>query len=114
MVAVDDGDADAGLAEAAHLRGEEEAGAVVAPVAVVDVARDEEECGLLFEAEGDEVLEGAAGGAADLRDGRAVVAIEAREGAVDVEVGGEDQLHGAALCRRSGEAACADVTHGDW
>src|SRR5690606_20706231 len=97
VVARDDEDARAGLAQPGELRGEEEAGRVVAPVAVVDVARQQEGADVFLEAGVDERLEGAAGRAPELVDGGTLVALEAAQGAVEVQVGRVDELHDEVL-----------------
>ncbi len=57
MGAGDEKGRDARQLKAGHLLDDVESGAVVLPVAVVEVAGDDEEIDALFEAEADEVLQ---------------------------------------------------------
>src|SRR5262249_18789863 len=85
-------DVDARLTQPRHLRREEQSGVVVLPVAVVEVAGEQEEGGLLVAAEVDEVCERAPAGAADRGDGRPLVLLEAAHRAVEGYVGGLDEV----------------------
>jgi hypothetical protein len=88
VVAADPHDARAGLAQSGHLRGEEQAGRVVAPVTVVEIPGHEQQPRVLLQAQIDQVLERASRGTAHLRDGRSLVARESDQRAVEVQIGG--------------------------
>jgi hypothetical protein len=77
VVAADHDDLGADLAEAGELADEEQAGVEVAPLAVEDVAGEDEEGGLLLETGVDETHEGAAGGEAEVVHRCALEATEA-------------------------------------
>jgi hypothetical protein len=85
--------AHASLPQARQLRGEEQAGRVIAPIAVEHVAGDQQHCGLLFQAQLDQVLERPPRRAAQPVDRRALVPRQAQERAVDVQIGGVNDLH---------------------
>ena len=74
--------------EPSHLGDEEESGAVVLPVAVVEVARDHYEVHLLRNRETDQVLEGVAGRGTDPPRDVSLLPVKAAERAVQVDVGG--------------------------
>ena len=57
MVAMEQVDRNAGLVETAHLADEVQAGVVVAPVTVVEIARDDEKGHLLFDGNSNELIE---------------------------------------------------------
>ncbi len=92
-IVVAEHDEDRALAEALHLAGEKHAGAVVVPVAIVEVARDHDEGHVLVEGKLHHRAEGAAGGVADQRRRRRVGAREAGHRAVEMDVGGVEELH---------------------
>jgi hypothetical protein len=69
VVAADHDDLGADVAQAGELADEEEAGVEVTPLAVEDVAGEDEEGGLLLETGVDEADEGAAGGQAQVVHG---------------------------------------------
>ena len=92
VIAADEVDPDAGVAEVGHPPGEPEARVVVLPVAVVDVAGDEDEGDLLRDRQADQVLERPTGRPADLLDGAPLIPVEPPQGAVEVDVGGVEEL----------------------
>ena len=57
MIAVEQEDRNLGLREPAHLANEEETGLVVAPVAVIEIAGDDDEGDLIFDRLADEIVE---------------------------------------------------------
>ena len=95
VVAAHDHDGHVRLAQARHLGDEEEARRVVLPRPVEDVAREQEHVRALLDAERDQVLERATRGSPEALHRCALVAIEAAERAVDVEVGRVDDLQSA-------------------
>ena len=97
VVAVEQVDGNARGAEAAHLAGEEQAGLVVAPVAVVQVAGDDEERGLFFDGVSDKPLECVARGGADTFGGASLLSGEPLQGAVQMDVSGMKEAKGAHL-----------------
>jgi hypothetical protein len=97
VVAADEHDRDVECAKSRQLRREKEPRRVVPPASIEDVARQEQECSFLFEAEIDEVLEGASRRAAHRRKRCSLVANQSAHRAVDVEVGGVNELHAAGL-----------------
>ena len=92
VVAADQEDRDAGVAEPGHLLAEEEPGVVVVPVAVVEVADDQDERDLLLDRQPDEVLQRPPGRPPALLDRRPLVAVEPPLRAVEVDVGGVEEL----------------------
>ena len=91
-----DGDhGDAGLAEADHLRHEIQARPMVFPVAVVEVAGNQDEGHRLVDGQLHEVFQGPAAGLADLVDRGAFVALQAPQGAIQVDVGGVKEFEHA-------------------
>ena len=92
VVAADQEDLDAGVAEVGHPLDEPEAGVVVLPVAVVDVAGDQDEGDLLVDRQPDQVLQRPPGRPADLRRRAPLVPVEPAQGAVEVDVGGVEEL----------------------
>ena len=91
VVAGDEEDGDAGLAQPDHLRDEEQARAEFPPIAVVQVAGDEDELDGLGEGQLDQVLQGPARGLACRLDRGALIAFQAAQGAVEVKIGGMDK-----------------------
>ena len=87
MISGDGDHGDAGLAEADHLRHEIQARPMVLPVSVVEVAGNQDEGRRLVDGKLDEVLQGPAAGLADFVHRRAVVALQAAQRAVEVDVG---------------------------
>jgi hypothetical protein len=85
--------ANAFLAQAPHLLTEEDAGVVVLPVAVVEVARDHEEGDFLFDRSIDELPQRLARGVAQLRGRRVRIGAQAVQRAVEVNVCRVDELH---------------------
>ena len=75
MVAANPGDPHACLAQLAQLSGEEQPGRDVAPIAVEQVTREDQQRHALLEAQLDQVAEGAPGGAPNLFDQPAVGAL---------------------------------------
>jgi len=92
VVAADQDDLDAGVAEPGHLPAEEEARVVVGPVAVVEVADDQDEPDLLLDRQGDEVLKRPAGRPPALLDRGPLIAVEPPVRAVEVDVRGVEEL----------------------
>ena len=91
MVAGDDEDGDVRFAEPVELPDEVEAGVVVAPVAIVEVARDQQEIDPTIDRQLNQPLERPAGCPSDPIDGRVLVAFEAPERTVEVDIGGVDE-----------------------
>ena len=92
VIALHNADPDSRAREPQHLLAEEEAGAEVDPVAVIDVAGKQDQVHRPFEGQvhqGDERL---SRGAAQPLDGRALVAVQPLERAVDVQVGCVDEF----------------------
>ena len=122
VVAADGDDLDALPQQAAELLDQELAGAPVLPVAVVEVAGEEDELDLPLEGEVDHVDDGVAGGAADALDRG--LGVQALQGAVEVQVGGVEEAevrHGGRLPERAARVEGAggvnpgrllDCTHG--
>ena len=122
MVAADGEDRDGRLGQPAHLGGEEQAGAEVRPVAVVNVARDQQEIDFFLDGEIDEAAEGAARGATDQLGGGRWIGLQPSQRAVEVKVGGvqepevghraclsQRRRFGSAWRRRPGGAVCRRV-----
>jgi len=84
-------DADTRSVQSHHLLAEEKASVEILPVAVVDIAGEEDEGDFLLEGFVDQPLEGTAGCGAEARDRRAFIAVKAAQRAVDVEVGGVEE-----------------------
>jgi hypothetical protein len=93
VVAGDRDDRDAGLAQPPDLADVEQRGVEVAPRAVEDVAGDQDECDPLLERQVDEVRQRPPRCSPELLDGRAVVGGEPEHRAVEVDVGGVEELH---------------------
>jgi hypothetical protein len=93
VVAVQQIDGDARLPQPPHLPDEEQPRVEVLPVAVVDIARDHHEIDLLVDGMGDERLKSVAGGGAQTLGWRVRVGGKPPQGAVEMEVGGVDELH---------------------
>jgi hypothetical protein len=83
----------ADVAQAVELADEEQAGVEVLPLAVEDVAGEQQEGGALVDAQLHQVGQRAPGRPAHPLDGRAVVRRQPLEGTVDVKVGGVDEFH---------------------
>src|SRR5690606_439026 len=83
------------------------------PVSVVQVPRDQEQRSALLDAQIHQVLTGATGRPADLLHRGALVGGQPAQGAVEVQIGGVDELHGALLSgqRRKRPAA---ATRAGW
>ena len=99
VVAADHHNLDALLSQTRELRAQVQAGAEVLPVAVVHVAGEEQEIGVLRDAQLDQRLEGVARSAAHGLDRRAGVGGQPLHGAVDVRVGRVNELHHATRDR---------------
>jgi hypothetical protein len=91
VVAADPQHLRADLTQARHLRREEQAGGVVAPLPVVEVPREQQHARVLVQAQLHQVLERAPGGSAHLGHGGALVAGKAAQGAVQVQIGRVDE-----------------------
>ena len=63
------------------------------PIAIVDVAGEEDEVDALGDRHVDQSFQRSASRGAQPRDGRALVAVETAQRAVDVEIGGVDESH---------------------
>ncbi len=100
VVASHEKDAEPRLAELGHLSDEEEPRRVVAPIAVVEVAREHHRIRALLDRERDEVLHRPSSRPADPVGRRPLVAVEPRERAVDVQIRGVDELHVRSLPSR--------------
>jgi hypothetical protein len=112
VIAADPHDAHARLAQPHHALAEEEPGRVVAPAAVEEVARQEQELRALGEAELDQTIERTARGTAQLGHGRTLVALEPDERAVEVQIGRVNELrHGGSLLP-PGEPGRAETSAG--
>ena len=94
VVAVKEVDGDLRPRQPAHLLGEEQAGRVIAPVAIVEIAGDDNEIDRVFKRVVDEVGQRLAGAAFQPVDRRLSRIGEAGERGVEVDVGGVDELHG--------------------
>jgi hypothetical protein len=57
VVAIKQKDANVGLCEPAHLLHEKKASLIVAPFAIIEIARDDDEGDLVFDASADEIVE---------------------------------------------------------
>lgn len=97
VVAEEQVDGNARRAETAHLAGEKQAGLVVAPVAVVQIAGDDEERGLFFGGVSDESLESVARGGANTFGSASFLPGKPLQGAVQVNVRGMKKAKGAQL-----------------
>ena len=73
MIAVEQEYADAGFRQLAHLSDEEQACLIVAPVAIVQVAGNDDECDFLFDSAGYEIVECCAGCRSNTVGSRAVL-----------------------------------------
>ncbi len=91
VIAVKQEDGDLGLRQPAHLLHEEESGLVVAPIAVVEVAGDDDEIDLVLDRLTDEVLERGARGGANPFGCRALLPGQPLQGAVEMDVAGMDE-----------------------
>jgi hypothetical protein len=58
MIAIEQEDRDSGLCETTHLPDEEQSGLVIAPVSVIEITSDDDECDLFFNRLADEVIKG--------------------------------------------------------
>jgi len=86
MVAVYYVDWDAGLREAADLAREKEAGLVVAPVPIVEVAGNDEEIDIFLDRVADQIVECLTGRGANPRRDLTILAREAFEGTIEMYV----------------------------
>jgi hypothetical protein len=87
VVAADGEDLDLRLGQPAHLCGEEQSGAEIRPVTVVDVAGDQQEIDFFLDRQIDEAPEGSAGGGADEFGGGGGIGLQPAQRAVEMEVG---------------------------
>ena len=112
VVAVEQVDRNAGVIQPPHLAHEEVSGVEVLPVAVVQVARDDEEVDFQVDSLGDQVGKGIARGSAQGIDRCVLVRRQSAQGAVEMDVGGVDEFHGYSgwnlrnIQRRIVTAAC--------
>gem|GEM_PF-3780836 len=98
VVALNDEHRNAGPAEPRHLLANKQAGVKVLPVAVVEIAGDQQKIDPLVDGQIHQALERAPGRATQPFQRRAVVAAQPPQRAVDVKVGGVDKTHRSKLC----------------
>ena len=97
VIARDEHHLDARRAQTGHLTGEEQARAVVTPIAIVEIASDDDEIHVFFEGKAHQVFKGSAGCSPNSVQGRTVVALQSHEGTVEMRVGGVNEAkHGCA------------------
>jgi len=97
VVAVEQVDRNTGLVQAPHLAHEKVPGVEIFPVAVVQVARDDNEVDFEFDGFVDQVGEGIARGGAQRVDRRVLVRRQAAQRAVEVDISGVDEFHGCRV-----------------
>ncbi len=95
VVAADPHHLDVRVLETLHLFGEEQSRRVVTPATVEQVAGNQEKPRPLGDRELDQASEGVASRTPKLADGRPRVALEAAQGAVEMQVRGVNQLRHA-------------------
>ncbi len=91
VIAEDHDDAHAMLAEAPHLAREEKPGVIALPLAVEDVAGDDDEAAFLRDGERDEIVEGLARGVVDASRKILGFPREPKQRAVEMKIGGVDE-----------------------
>ena len=91
MIAIEQEDGDIGLRQPAHLLHEEKAGLIVAPVAVIEVAGDDNEVDLVLDRLADEIIEGGAGRGANAFGRGALLPGKSLQGAVEMDIAGMDE-----------------------
>ena len=94
VVAVEQVYRDARLAQPPHLAHEEQAGVIVLPIAVVQIAGNHHEVHLLLDGARHQPLKGLARGCAQALGRRVGIGRQADQRAVEVDVGGVDEFHG--------------------
>ncbi len=99
MVTADQAHPDAGPLQTPHARGKVETGVVVLPVAIVEIAGNEEQLDFFLQGELDEIVEGPSGGPAQFFDGATLMAFQASQGTVEVDIGGVEKFHRGEVCR---------------
>ena len=88
---------DTGTLQAVHALYKVQPGVVILPIAVIEVAGEQHEVHGFVDGQVDEIIKRAPGRAADLGDRRAFVALQAQQGAVEVDVGGVEEFHEAGI-----------------
>ena len=94
VVAVDHINGNVALAQPRHLLDEEQPGIEVAPVAVIDIAGDNDEIDRFGLRQIDHPLQGPARRPAQQIDRRAIIGRKADQRAVEMDIGGVDEFHG--------------------
>ncbi|OPZ07373.1 MAG: hypothetical protein BWZ10_02837 [candidate division BRC1 bacterium ADurb.BinA364] len=88
MIAPGDEHGNAGVAKPLHLTDEKQARIVVAPISVVEVSRDHDEGNALVQRQVGQVFQRAPRGVAQPLGRRAIVAFQAKQRAIEMNVGG--------------------------
>ena len=96
VITPDDGDRDAFLGQLSHALDKKQPGVVIGPVAIVQIAGDHDQIDSFAPGDGDQVFEGATGGATHLVHWSALVTVETAQGTVEMQVGGMQETHGVA------------------
>jgi hypothetical protein len=91
MIAVEQEHRDSSLREPAHLPDEEQSGLVVAPVPVIEVTSDDDECDPFFNRLADEVIERDARCGPDSFSGRALLPGQSLERTIEMNVAGVNE-----------------------
>ncbi len=86
MVASDQENGNTLIIEPDHLAAEKQSRIVVFPIAIIEIARDQEEIDLLINGQGHQILERPAGGSTEELRGRAIMRFQSPERAVEVWV----------------------------
>jgi hypothetical protein len=97
VVASNEQGLDAGFAQLGHLRGEEQAGIVILPVAVLQVTGEQHEGDLLRNGQFNEVFQGPPASAADRLDWAAIILFQASEWTIEVDICSMDELEHSCL-----------------
>ena len=92
MVACHDENADASGLKLSHPIDEIQAGVVILPVTIVEIAGKQDKSDVLFNRQINQVIEGAARGTADFLDRSTRIALESAERTVEMNVGGVDEF----------------------